>query len=197
MNTEKEIMNIVYPDNKIRIKYLDNEKDCPKSDLANKIIYVFNLNEANSREEFILRRFYVSHETAHILLTDLKQEYSNIEFQYLVNALEDLRINKYLSSLSDQFANDVYYHNLITSLNMPEIFPRNKFNHIMETIFTFMITETGFPLNWKLSTEANKIYNNSIFIFQKWNHIDFKSKHGFQDVLNIAHDVYDIMEVGR
>lgn len=188
--TEREIINYIHPNNSIKINYLWNPEDCPKSDIANNIIYIFPLNNNLTEEEIILNRSYIEHETAHILLTDMKEESNVEEKNYLINMIEDLRVNKYVSSLNKIFAEDIKFHSFYIYENFPEVFPYEKINYKIETIFALMLQGSCFHYKWKLSDKANKLYNHIFPLFEKWKDIDYKTKKGFSDVESLSEEIF-------
>ena len=136
------------------------------------------------------------HEAGHARFTpsDKKPEWSNLKGN-IMNILEDLRIERGVSSLSEAFAGDIYFLNEYLIKRINDKFVNGEMKHIGakdEALTALHFEESGFNVGWKLTDKAREYYNLAEDEFRKWKNADYLSENGFYEIETITDNIIKI-----
>ena len=162
---------------------------CPSCDIDNKVIYSPVLPTIIDPAIDAVIRGKNAHEAGHGRFTpgNKKPEWS-VTKGFLINALEDLRIERGVAHLSDALADDLLALNKHGIELVCKKFQSEGANCgvINEAIFALMIKEQGGYINWQISDTAKELIELAETDFAMWKDADYTSKKGFDLIEKIA-----------
>lgn len=171
----------------------------PCCDITNKKIYSPIFGTIINEHDDMMVRGKNEHEAGHARLTpqDKDPKWSGLKAN-LVNALEDLRIERSISKLSPVIEKDLHGMNqeLNRSLNLKLSQEEGKnIKPVDEAILVMMFRENGLSVCWDVSESAQKYFDAAYPEFQKWRDIsNADNKAGFYEIENVADKVIEKLE---
>ena len=138
-----------------------------------------------------LARARIEHEAGHALLTptDIPEAWSPLK-RSLVNALEDLRIERGVSRLSKDYENDLKALNDHIIGKMQRHFKsgllKGAIKATSEAILAMLFTENGHEPQWDMTPEARRLFSSAMDIFSEWRNADCDTPAGFKAMEDIA-----------
>ena len=171
----------------------------PYCDIAHKKICSPIFGTIINEHDDMMVRGKNEHEAAHARLTpgDKDPKWSRLKAN-VVNALEDLRIERAVSKLSPMIEKDLHGMNqeLNRSLNLKLSQEGGKqIKPVDEAILAMMFRENGLSICWNISESAQKYMDAAYPEFQKWRDIrNADTKAGFYEIEQIADKVVAALE---
>ena len=169
--------------NKWRHEFIDNETT-PHCDINGKVIYSPMFGTLVDEHDDTIVRAKNEHEAGHARYTSCnkKEEWSELKSN-IVNSLEDLRIEKNISCLSDMICYDLNYLNNDLSLSIgKKISQCNNIKPINEALLAMQLKENGNSILWKISDKAQEYIDNVYSEYKKWKNIkNFDNKFGTKE----------------
>ena len=175
-------------------QFVKNEA-VPCCDLNNKIIKSPMFGTIINDKEDTIVRGKNEHEAGHARLTPMnkKPEWSALKGN-VINALEDLRIEKSISKLADCIKDDLKFLNqeIMSDINRKMLIGDMQIKPLDEAIMAMMMTESGISVSWELSEKAKRYFDNAYPVFATWKDINNPdNKDGFFEIEKIADAVIE------
>lgn len=180
-----------------RHKFVSNDA-VPACDLENKVIMSPMFGAILDEKDDTIVRGKNEHEAGHARLTPHNKlpHWSSLKGN-VVNALEDLRIEKAVGLLSEAIKSDLSYLNrsVMADINRKMMNGELNIKPVDEALLAMHMTENGVAPAWVLSTKAQAYFDAAYPVYQTWRDIrNLDNKHGFAEIEAIADKVIAAMK---
>ena len=172
----------------------------PRCDIDNKIIYSPKFGPLVNEKDDVLVRGKNIHEAAHARLTPVspKSGWTDLK-KNVVNALEDLRIERAVSGLNPTVQKDLFEFDKRMNEECCKRFSDEEhlknIKPINEALAAMMFRSQGFPVDWKMTEKGQKYFDAAKDVFEEYKNLPNQEKpEGFYEVVKLADRVIEALK---
>ena len=175
----------------------------PHCNIAKQVIYSPIMPPLLNPKHDMIVRGKNEHETGHAKITPLiagQEKWSKMK-SFVINNLEDLRVERYVKTCSDSYQADLQelwdttFNQLKTKLHDPAF--HDKLPPINEALLALHAHERGSEIDWTMSPEAMQYYKDALPIYKQWAKADYEHKSGFKSIVDLTDQILDVWHESR